>query len=80
MAAPSRRERTKPAELVLLSLGLGLFAGLVTLLATRDFALGFIFLVIVFIVALVGFAMLSLASKPNQEEELDLGEQDRSGH
>jgi hypothetical protein len=80
MTTPSRKDRTRPAELVLLSLGLGVFAGLVAFMSTRDLAMGVIFLGVVFIVSLVGFAMLSLASKPNRDEEIDLGEQDRAGH
>ena len=80
MATPSKKDRTRPAELVLLSLGLGVFAGLVAFMSTRDFVFGLIFLGVAFIVSLVGLAMLSLASKPNREEEIDLGEQDRAGH
>jgi hypothetical protein len=39
-----------------------------------------IFLAVAFIVSLVGLAMLSLASKPNRDEQIDLGEQDDAGH
>lgn len=80
MATPTRRERTRPAELVLLSLGFAVFTGLVVFLSTRDFVPSIIFLGIVFIVSLVVLAMLALTAKPNKDEEIDLGEQDRAGH
>lgn len=80
MVTPSRRDRTKPAELVLLSLVIAVFTGLVVMMSTRDFVISVIALCVVFIIALVVFAMLSITSKPNQAEEIDLGEQDDSGH
>ncbi|WP_322135040.1 hypothetical protein [Antiquaquibacter oligotrophicus] len=85
MSAPSRRDRTRPAELVGLSAVLGIFAGLVVLMSTRDVSLSLVFLGIAFIVALVGLAMLSLAVQPTGDEKLDIREQDneqggRRGH
>ena len=61
-AQPSRRERFRPAELIGLSLAVGLFAGLVVLFTARDLGLAVIFLGIAFIVALVAFAMLALVA------------------
>ncbi len=61
-AQPSRRERFRPAELIGLSLAVGLFAGVVVLFTARDLGLAVIFLGIAFIVALVGFAMLALVA------------------
>jgi len=81
MAAPSRRDRTRPVELIGLSAVFAVFVGLVVLMSTRELVLALIFLGIAFIVSLVGLAMLSLAVRPDKDEKLDLDEQDRSqGH
>ena len=81
MSAPSRRERTRPVELIGLSAVFAVFVGLVVLMSTREFVLALIFAGIAFIVSLVGLAMLSLAVRPDKDEKLDLDEQDRSqGH
>jgi protein-S-isoprenylcysteine O-methyltransferase Ste14 len=77
MTTPSRRERSRPLELVGLSAVLALFAGLVVFMSTRELVLALIFLGIAFIVALVVLAMLALAVRPTGEEQLDLDEQDR---
>ena len=79
MTPPSRRDRVRPAELLGLSGVFGLFTGLVVLVTTRDLELGLIFLCIAFIVALVVIAMLSLASKPNDDERHELDGSDRPG-
>jgi len=76
MSKPSWRERLKPVELLVLSGVLGVFAGLVVLMSTRDIILSLIFLGIAFIVSLVVLAMLALAVEPNLDEQLDLREQD----
>jgi len=55
---------------------LGIFAGLVVLMATREIVLALIFLGIAFIVSLVVLAMLALAVAPDLEEQKDLAEQD----
>lgn len=75
MSKPHWRERLKPVELLVLSAVLGLFAGLVVFMSTRDIMLGLIFLGLAFIVSLVVLAMLALAVEPNLEEKLDLREQ-----
>lgn len=82
MAGPSLRDRLKPLELLVISAVLGMFAGLVVLMSTREPVLALIFLGIGFIVSLVVLAMLALAVTPSGEEKLDLEEQDRgqSGH
>lgn len=77
MAGPSFRDRTKPVELIVISAVLGLFAGLVVLMSTREIILALIFLGIAFIVSLVVLAMLALAVAPTGDEKLDLDEQDR---
>ena len=76
MTEPSRRDRTRPIELLALAGGLGLFTGLVVLLSTRDLVLSAIFAGVAFIVGLVVLAMLALATRPTGDEELDLREQD----
>lgn len=76
MAAPSRRDRTRPAELLGLSAVFAVFVGLVVLMSTRELVLALIFLGIAFIVSLVGLAMLSLAVRPDKDEKLDLLSQD----
>jgi len=81
MAAPSRRDRARPVELLGLSGIFAVFVGLVVLMSTRELVLALIFLGIAFIVSLVGLAMLSLAVRPDKDEQLDLDEQDRGeGH
>lgn len=85
MTQPTLRERTRPAELLGLSGVLGVFAGLIVLMSTRDVVVALIFAGVAFIVSLVGIAMLALAVRPTGEEQLDLSEQDeaqrdRSGH
>lgn len=78
MSKPSRRDRTRPVELLGLSGVLGLFAGLVVFMSTRELVLALIFFGIAFIVSLVVLAMLSLAVQPTGEEKSDLAEQDRN--
>lgn len=77
MNAPTPRERTRPAELLIMSGVLAIFVGLVVLMSTRDVLLALIFLGIGFIVALVVLAMLALAVQPDFAEKSDLEEQDR---
>ena len=69
----------RPWELLGLSAVVAVFVGLVVLLATREAQVSVIFGGLGFIVALVLFAMLSLASTPSGAERHDLDEQDR-GH
>jgi hypothetical protein len=77
MSTPSFRDRIRPVELLGLSAGLGVFAGLVVLMSTRDFVLALIFLGIAFIVTVVVLAMLALAVTPTGDERLDIEDQDR---
>jgi amino acid permease len=80
MTQPSLRDRIKPVELLAISLVLAIFVGLIVFMGTRDVVTSVVFLGVTFIVALVGLAMLALASRPDKDEVLDLEEQDRSGH
>ena len=64
MTAPNRRARTRPLELLGLSGVLGLFAGLVVFMSTKDVMYGLIALGGAFIVSVVVFAMIALAMSP----------------
>lgn len=66
--APSRRDRTRPAELIGLSAVLAGVLGGVVLIATRDLLLAIEFAGGGFIVALVVLAMLLLAATPNPDK------------
>lgn len=74
---PPLRERLRPLELLGISAVLGIFAGLVVLMATREIVLAGIFLGVAFIVSLVVLAMLALAVAPTGAERSDLAEQDQ---
>jgi len=79
MSEPTRRDQTRPIELLAISAGLAVFVGLISLMSTRDLFLAFVFTVVAFIVALVTLAMLVLAIRPTGDEQLDLDEQNRDG-
>ncbi|WP_233265582.1 hypothetical protein [Leifsonia sp. AG29] len=73
---PSRRDRFLPTELLGISLGLGVFVGLIVLIATREFILAGVALGVTFILSLVLLALFALAFKPTAAEVDDLHEQD----
>ncbi|WP_440709236.1 hypothetical protein [Herbiconiux sp. YIM B11900] len=75
MNQPSRRDRLKPVELLVLSAILSLFVGLTVLLATREVVLSLIFFGVAFIVVLVVMAMFSLSIKPNDTEQLEIDDE-----
>jgi uncharacterized membrane protein YgaE (UPF0421/DUF939 family) len=78
---PSRRDRTRPAELLGLSAVIGLFVAVVSALASRDLMLGAIAFGVTFILSLVTLATLALTMGASPEERRDLDEQDRGeGH
>lgn len=72
---PSRKDRFLPTELLGISAALGVFVGLIVLIATREFLLAGISFGVAFIVALVLMALFALAFKPNAAEVHDLEEQ-----
>ena len=83
MTDPSRRDRTRPAELLALSGILAVVVGVITFFGTRDLLLAAEFAVVSFIVALIGFAMLLLTVAPKRDDDSgpdDHGPVDRSGH
>ncbi|MGH1524810.1 hypothetical protein ACRAWC_12565 [Leifsonia sp. L25] len=73
---PTRRDRFLPAELLGISAGLGVFVGLIVLIATREFILAGVAFGIAFILSLVLMALFALAFKPNAAEVEDIHEQD----
>lgn len=73
MNAPSRRDRLRPAELLVISAIVAVFIGLVVLFSTREFVLALVFLGIAFIVVVVVLAMLQLASSSDQDDNDMLG-------
>ena len=75
MTVPSKKDRVKPTEFLLISAGMALFTGLIVLMSTRDVVLALIVLAITFIVAVVSLAMLTLASRPTGAEQLDIDKQ-----
>ena len=77
MTTPARRDRMKPLELVIISLVIGVFAGGIVLMSTRELALSAISFGVAFIVSLVVIAMLVLSAKPNKAELLDIEEQNQ---
>ena len=78
---PSKRDRTRPAELLGLSAVIAGFVAAVVLLSSRDLLLAVIGLGATFILSLVILATLALTVDASPEERVDLDEQDRSqGH
>ncbi|EYT54665.1 hypothetical protein H490_0107120 [Leucobacter sp. UCD-THU] len=65
---PSRRDRLRPLELIGFSAVLGIFAGAVVLMATRDWVLALVFLGVAFIVSVMMVALVGLGGKPSQED------------
>jgi hypothetical protein len=75
---PSRRDRFRPVELLVMSAIVAVFVGLVVAASVRNIGLGGIFAGIGFIVTLVVLATLAITTKPDSAEIHDLDEQDRS--
>jgi Flp pilus assembly protein TadB len=76
MNQPSRRERLRPAEYVMLSGFMALFAGLVVLMVTRDVVLALALSGLIFVIVIIGIAMLVLSTSPNRVPE---GQHDAPG-
>ncbi|MEO5535036.1 MAG: hypothetical protein ABIR17_07895 [Pseudolysinimonas sp.] len=76
--APSRRDRTRPAEILGLAAVFALFVGAGVMFSSREFVLALEFTGATFVVSIVVLATLLLAiSKPEPPEG---DESDRSGH
>lgn len=80
METPSLRDRLRPLELLSISAVIGLFTGLVILLTSRELWLAGIGFGVAFILGVMTIALLALSAKPNAAEQIDLEEQNRSGH
>ena len=61
MTDPTRKERFRPLELIVLSAVIAVVVGAVVLVSTRDVGLGASFFGIAFNVSLITFAMLALS-------------------
>lgn len=79
MTTPSRRDRLRPAELLVISAIVAVFIGAVVLFSTREFELALVFLGIAFIVVVVVLAMLQLATSSDQDDNDMLGGNRSSG-
>ena len=77
---PSRRDRFRPAELLVMAAGVAIFVGLVVAGSIRNIETGAIFGGIAFIVSLVVLATLAITTRPDAEERRDIDDQDRAGH
>ena len=78
---PTRRDRFRPLELLVIAGIVAVFVGLIVLLSSRSPQLAFVFGGVAFIASLLLLAMLALTGKPTGEERSDLDEQDRDrGH
>ncbi len=77
---PSKRDRLRPLELLVMALIVAVFVGLVVTGAARNIQLGAIFAGVAFIVSVVVLATLAITSRPDDDERRDLDDQDRAGH
>lgn len=80
MTEPSRRDRFRPVELLVLSAIVAVFVGFVVFGSTRDIRLGGIFAGVGFIATLIVLATLAITTRPDDAEISDLDDQDRAGH
>ncbi len=69
MNQPSRRDRLRPAEYVMLSGFMALFGGLIVLMVTRDPLIALVLAGLIFVIVIIGIAMLVLAVSPNSTPE-----------
>lgn len=69
MNQPSRRDRLRPAEYVMLSGFMALFGGLIVLMVTRDSLIAIVLAGLIFVIVIIGIAMLVLAVSPNSTPE-----------
>ena len=74
--APSRRDRFRPLELLVISAIVAVFVGLIVAASIRNIATGAIFAGIGFIVSLVVLATLAITTRPDVEERRDIDDQD----
>lgn len=68
-AAPTRRERGRPWELIGIAAIMGIVIGVLVFFGTHRFVESLVWAGIAFVVGLVGLAMLALATKPELPPE-----------
>ncbi len=66
---PTRRQKTRPAELLGLAAFFGIVTGAVVLMATRQWTISLVFAGVAFIITLLTFAtlLISVGARMNQE-------------
>jgi hypothetical protein len=74
---PSRRDRFRPVELLVMSAGIAVFIGVIVAVSIRNITTGAIFAGIGFIVSLVVLATLAITTRPDDEERRDIDDQDQ---
>jgi hypothetical protein len=79
VTAPTRKERLRPLELLVMAAVVAVFIGLVVWGSTRELGLGAVFCGVAFIVSVLTLAMLALSAKPDDPTLNDLGDKDRHG-
>jgi len=77
---PTRRDRMRPLELLALAGAIGIFAGLIVGLGTREWILAAIFFGVIFIVSLVVLAMLSLTIGSSDDVLPGVDDEGPGGH
>ncbi len=60
----SRSEKSRPLELVGISIAVTVFVGAIVMMVTKDFAMSAVFAGVAFIVTILMLAMLVLATSP----------------
>ncbi len=60
----SRSEKSRPLELVGISIAVTVFVGAIIMMVTKDFAMSAVFAGVAFIVTILMLAMLVLATSP----------------
>lgn len=74
MSVPSRRDRLRPVELIVLAAILAIVGGLVVLMVSRDLKFMLIIIGVAFVAILVLMATFVLLAKPNKSELEDIEE------
>jgi len=74
MSVPSRRDRFRPMELIIIAAVIAIVGALVVLMVSRDLKFMLIILGISFVTVLVLMATFVLLAKPNKQELEDIEE------
>ena len=68
---PTRREKMKPVELLVMAGVFGVFVGAFVFMGTREWGLALIMAAVAFIASLVSLATLLIAAGPKLDERVD---------